>query len=79
MLKDFIDDLKREFKGYSGQKLKQDMLAGLTVTAVALPGPGLWRRQRGHCSGRFDNSHPFRLYNRGLSGASTRSPAPPAP
>ncbi|MGI6365546.1 MAG: SulP family inorganic anion transporter [Bacillota bacterium] len=37
MLKDFIDDLKREFKGYSGQKLKQDMLAGLTVTAVALP------------------------------------------
>lgn len=37
MLSNFISDLKQEFKGYNSQSLKQDLLAGLTVTAVALP------------------------------------------
>ena len=37
MLKQYIVDLKNEFKGYNCEKLSQDMLAGLTVTAVALP------------------------------------------
>ena len=37
MLNEYISDLKEEFKGYNAQKLKQDLLAGLTVTAVALP------------------------------------------
>lgn len=37
MIKEYISDLKEEFKGYNPQKLKQDLLAGLTVTAVALP------------------------------------------
>lgn len=36
-MKGFIIDLKREFKGYSTAKLMKDMLAGLTVAAVALP------------------------------------------
>lgn len=37
MIVDFISDLRREFKGYNIQTFKQDALAGLTVTAVALP------------------------------------------
>lgn len=37
MIKTFINDLKIEFKGYNAQKLTKDMLAGLTVAAVALP------------------------------------------
>lgn len=37
MLKEYIADLGKEFGGYNRQKLKQDMLSGLTVTAVALP------------------------------------------
>ena len=37
MISDYIRDLKHEFKDYNVTKLKQDMLAGLTVTAVALP------------------------------------------
>jgi len=37
LVKDFLKDLKLEFSGYNPQKLKQDLLAGLTVTAVALP------------------------------------------
>lgn len=37
MINEYISDLKQEFKGYNAQKLKQDLLAGLTVTAVALP------------------------------------------
>ena len=37
MFKQYICDLKREFNGYSGKKLSQDLLAGLTVAAVALP------------------------------------------
>lgn len=37
MVKDFIFDLKKEFKGYNSSILMKDMLSGLTVTAVALP------------------------------------------
>ena len=37
MLKQYIIDLKQEFAGYSGAKLVKDILAGLTVAAVALP------------------------------------------
>lgn len=37
MIKKYVSDLKAEFKGYNGKKLTQDMMAGLTVAAVALP------------------------------------------
>ena len=37
MLKQYVTDLKQEFAGYSGAKLVKDILAGLTVAAVALP------------------------------------------
>lgn len=33
----FIKQLRREFAGYNGKKLSQDLMAGLTVAAVALP------------------------------------------
>lgn len=36
-MKQFVLDLKKEFEGYNGKKLTQDLLAGITVTAVALP------------------------------------------
>ena len=35
--KDFGKALKQEFRGYNGKKLSQDLLAGVTVAAVALP------------------------------------------
>ncbi len=37
MLKIFISDLRREFKDYNGKTLSKDLMAGLTVAAVALP------------------------------------------
>lgn len=37
MVTQFFQDLKLEFKGYNQKKLIQDVMAGLTVTAVALP------------------------------------------
>jgi sulfate permease, SulP family len=37
MLKQYITDLVKEFSNYNGSKLMKDLLAGLTVTAVALP------------------------------------------
>ena len=37
MFKQYIADLKNEFKGYNGNKLSKDLMAGLTVAAVALP------------------------------------------
>lgn len=37
MIKQYIIDLKNEFQGYNMQKLSQDLLAGVTVAAVALP------------------------------------------
>lgn len=36
-MKQFICDLKREFHGYNSAKLLKDLMAGLTVAAVALP------------------------------------------
>lgn len=35
--KDYINSLKTEFQGYSGASLMKDLMAGLTVSAVALP------------------------------------------
>lgn len=37
MLKRFSLDLKKEFQGYGAQKFTKDLLAGITVAAVALP------------------------------------------
>ncbi len=37
MIKQYISDLKREFRGYSGQSAAKDFLASLNVAAVALP------------------------------------------
>ena len=37
MFKRFLADLKEEFQGYSSGKLAKDLMAGLTVAAVALP------------------------------------------
>ncbi len=37
MFKKFASDLKAEFKGYNGKAFAGDLMAGLTVAAVALP------------------------------------------
>lgn len=37
MLRGFAESLKQEFKGYNSKALIKDMMAGLTVAAVALP------------------------------------------
>lgn len=37
MIKKFANDLRKEFKGYNAQSLVKDLMAGVTVTAVALP------------------------------------------
>lgn len=37
MFNDYMSSLKNEFSGYNSQKLIKDVLAGLTVAAVALP------------------------------------------
>jgi len=37
LYKNYITDLRREFAGYNGQRLSKDLMAGLTVAAVALP------------------------------------------
>ncbi|MBE7053810.1 MAG: SulP family inorganic anion transporter [Ruminococcaceae bacterium] len=37
MIKKFASDLRSEFKGYNGQKFSKDLMAGITVAAVALP------------------------------------------
>jgi hypothetical protein len=37
MFKKFFKDLKQEFAGYNSAKLMKDVMAGLTVCAVALP------------------------------------------
>lgn len=37
MIKNYLIDLRNEFKGYNANKLVKDLLAGLTVAAVALP------------------------------------------
>ena len=35
--KKYISDLRNEFKGYNAKSLSKDLMAGLTVAAVALP------------------------------------------
>jgi len=37
LLGSYISDLKKEFEGYNSGKLAKDLMAGLTVAAVALP------------------------------------------
>jgi sulfate permease, SulP family len=37
MIKKFSQDIRKEFTAYTGHKLSQDLMAGLTVAAVALP------------------------------------------
>lgn len=37
MISTYVKDLRREFSGYNGTKLKNDIMAGITVAAVALP------------------------------------------
>lgn len=37
LVSDFIGDIKAEFKGYSRKKFTKDLMAGITVAAVALP------------------------------------------
>ncbi len=37
MIKQYILDIKNEFAGYNGKRFSKDLMAGLTVTAVALP------------------------------------------
>ncbi len=37
MIRRFVQDLKNEFKGYNPGRFSKDLMAGLTVTAVALP------------------------------------------
>ena len=36
-IKDYISDIKTEFKGYNGTRLGKDLMSGVTVAAVALP------------------------------------------
>lgn len=37
IIREFIDDLRVEFQGYNQKSFAKDLMAGLTVTAVALP------------------------------------------
>lgn len=37
LISDFAHDLKREFSGYNGKRFSRDLMAGITVAAVALP------------------------------------------
>lgn len=37
MFTEYVHSLREEFAGYNGKKLARDLMAGLTVTAVALP------------------------------------------
>ena len=37
LIRNYVSSLKKEFKGYNGKKLTKDILAGVTVAAVALP------------------------------------------
>lgn len=37
MYNNYINDLRNEFAGYNGQRFSKDLMAGLTVAAVALP------------------------------------------
>ena len=36
-VKNYLSDLKKEFSGYNAGKFAKDLMAGVTVAAVALP------------------------------------------
>jgi len=37
LITDFVADIKNEFRGYNGKRFSKDLMAGITVAAVALP------------------------------------------
>lgn len=37
LLKQYVSDIKHEFRGYNGKRFSKDLMAGVTVAAVALP------------------------------------------
>ena len=37
LFKDYVTDIRNEFKGYNGKRFSKDLMAGITVAAVALP------------------------------------------
>ena len=37
ILKAYTNELRAEFKGYNASKFSKDLMAGITVAAVALP------------------------------------------
>ena len=37
LVKEYVSDIKNEFKGYKGKRFGRDLMAGITVAAVALP------------------------------------------
>lgn len=37
LFKDYVSDIKSEFSGYNGKRFSKDLMAGVTVAAVALP------------------------------------------
>ena len=37
LVKEYVSDIKNEFKGYNGKRFGRDLMAGITVAAVALP------------------------------------------
>ena len=37
LVKEYVSDIKNEFKGYNGKRFGKDLMAGITVAAVALP------------------------------------------
>ena len=37
LLKDYVTDIRNEFRGYNGKRFSKDLMAGITVAAVALP------------------------------------------
>ena len=37
MIKSFLSGLKQEFSGYNAKSFSKDLMAGITVAAVALP------------------------------------------
>ena len=37
LFKDYVNDIRSEFRGYNGKRFSRDLMAGVTVAAVALP------------------------------------------
>lgn len=56
LLKRYVNRLKNEFHGYNLSSFSKDVMAGLTVTAVALPlALAFGRQQRSYCRSRTCN------------------------